>query len=120
MEYLDPSLSTAPFTVEEDNLIVQYHDRYGNKWKRIADDLNTRRSATAVKIRYYQLQRDVARLLLPRKKHKNGVNTASVPVPTPPVLAALPQQSRSTDGGLNYWLSQVPSLDGDLDSYRPL
>lgn len=33
VEYLDPTLSSAPFTKEEDGIIMTQHARYGNKWK---------------------------------------------------------------------------------------
>lgn len=34
--HLDPNIIKTPFTVEEDNLILALHSKYGNKWSDIA------------------------------------------------------------------------------------
>ncbi|KAL0406935.1 UNVERIFIED_CONTAM: Transcription factor [Sesamum latifolium] len=39
LNYLRPNLKKYPFTVEEENLILDLHSKYGNSWSRIASKL---------------------------------------------------------------------------------
>ncbi|KAL0320809.1 UNVERIFIED_CONTAM: Transcription factor GAMYB [Sesamum radiatum] len=39
LNYLRPNLKKYPFTVEEENLILNLHSKYGNSWSRIASKL---------------------------------------------------------------------------------
>ncbi|XP_054792029.1 transcription factor MYB27-like [Prosopis cineraria] len=39
MNYLRPNLKHGPFSFEEENLIIQLHQQWGNKWSKIARSL---------------------------------------------------------------------------------
>ncbi|KAL0311006.1 UNVERIFIED_CONTAM: Transcription factor [Sesamum angustifolium] len=39
LNYLRPNLKKYPFTLEEENLILDLHSKYGNSWSRIASKL---------------------------------------------------------------------------------
>jgi hypothetical protein len=49
--YLDPRISKAKFTVEEDLLILELHGRFGNRWTHIKSFL-PHRSSDMIKNRY--------------------------------------------------------------------
>lgn len=58
VEYINPELSTFPFTSEEDEFIVKQQKLLGNNWKEIARLLTTsKRSPAVVKTRWHQIQR---------------------------------------------------------------
>lgn len=52
--YLDPSIIRAPFTAEEDQMILRFQAVIGNKWARIAKELPGR-TDNSVKLRYLSL-----------------------------------------------------------------
>ena len=56
--HLSPELNKSRFTEEEDNMIMDLHEKYGNKWSKITAELNTNRSEASVRARYHSLVRD--------------------------------------------------------------
>ncbi|KAL2247634.1 UNVERIFIED_CONTAM: Transcription factor GAMYB [Sesamum indicum] len=40
LNYLRPNLKKYPFTLEEENLILDLHSKYGNSWSRIASKVS--------------------------------------------------------------------------------
>lgn len=65
VEYLDPQLSGAPFTPQDDAFILKSQAAMGNRWRDIAQMMTNRRSATAVKVRWHQLRDRGQNLSLP-------------------------------------------------------
>jgi hypothetical protein len=51
INHLDPSINHDPWTPEEDELLIKYHNLYGNKWVTIAGLMKTR-SDNAIKNRW--------------------------------------------------------------------
>jgi hypothetical protein len=51
VNHLDPDLTHAAFSVEEDRRIIELHQTYGNRWVKIASFLPTR-SCNAIKNRW--------------------------------------------------------------------
>ncbi|EAY07611.1 Myb-like DNA-binding domain containing protein [Trichomonas vaginalis G3] len=49
--HLDPNINHQPWTPEEDNLLIKYHEMYGNKWVQISQ-LIPNRSDNAIKNRW--------------------------------------------------------------------
>ena len=62
--YLNPKLTTNPWTVEEDMQLVQKYAQYGSKWKRIANEM-TGRSVNSVRNRWKLLLKNT-------EKHSNA------------------------------------------------
>jgi len=54
--HVNPIVNHAPFSEEEDSILVQMHEELGNKWALIAKKLNSR-TAEGVKIRWKSLCR---------------------------------------------------------------
>jgi len=54
--HVDPSINHAPFTKDEDEILVKLHGELGNKWALIATHLDAR-TAEGVKIRWKSLHR---------------------------------------------------------------
>ena len=57
---LDPEISKAKFTREEDQIIIEMHKQYGNKWSDISKHL-VGRTEDAVKIRFRSIERYLQR-----------------------------------------------------------
>lgn len=68
VEYLDPQLSGAPFTAQDDAFILKCQASMGNRWRDIAQMMKNRRSATAVKVRWHQLHDRGQHLSIPLKE----------------------------------------------------
>jgi myb proto-oncogene protein len=61
VNYLDPKLNRKPFSIREDNKIIELYYQYGRKWAKIAKIIRTRNSEM-VKNRFYSV--------LAKKLHK--------------------------------------------------
>jgi hypothetical protein len=55
--YLDPSVDQAPFTPEEDHILLDGQQKFGNHWKIIAKQLFPNRTPVALRNRFHQLQK---------------------------------------------------------------
>jgi hypothetical protein len=59
--YLDPSIKHRPWTQEEDELLIELHDKLGNEWAQIKCHLAkchlAYRTANAVKTRFKSIER---------------------------------------------------------------
>lgn len=54
--YINPALSTRPFTPEEDNLLISLYNTIGSKWSKIAKHFH-RRSDNSIRNRWNYLSR---------------------------------------------------------------
>ena len=50
--HLDPNVRREPWSSEEDELIIKYHDMYGNKWTDISKAINNGRPPNSIKNRW--------------------------------------------------------------------
>jgi len=65
---LDPNITTAPWSEEEDQVIIEYHKKWGNKWSEVAKTLSGR-TANAIKNRWHSnLKRRLERMESPKVK----------------------------------------------------
>ena len=46
--HLDPSINKDPITIDEEAKIFEYYKRHGNKWAKIAQDLDRRYAHTTI------------------------------------------------------------------------
>jgi hypothetical protein len=51
--YLDPKIMNKPFSLEDEELLIELVAKYGKKWKTIASQMNNR-SADSVKNKWYK------------------------------------------------------------------
>lgn len=51
VNHLDPNINRGPWTDEEDNLLIELHEKYGNSWTKISDHI-FQRSDNAIKNRW--------------------------------------------------------------------
>jgi len=71
--HLDPKVVKEGFTKEEEKLLFDHHDIYGNKWSEISKKLNGR-SENLIKNYYYStLRRQVRRISKLCKKQIKGM-----------------------------------------------
>mmetsp|Transcript_26592 Transcript_26592/g.39513 ORF Transcript_26592/g.39513 Transcript_26592/m.39513 type:complete len:444 (+) Transcript_26592:120-1451(+) len=62
LEYLNPDIDNSEFTPFEDQLILQFQEKLGNKWKEISEQMmEKKRTATQVKVRWHFLKRKLKR-----------------------------------------------------------
>ena len=98
-EYLMPTLNMAPWTIEEDNLLIQKINECGKKWSIICMALNGR-SETAAKNRWRLLERRNFALVAPRSKI-SSINSAPTSE-SPSTSRSLPKKQAK--------LPRLPSL----------
>lgn len=58
LNYLSPHVNKEPFTIEEDQLLIEKHKEFGSRWVRIAKYFSGR-SDTSIKNRWMILQRKI-------------------------------------------------------------
>jgi hypothetical protein len=56
--YLNPSVDRTPFTPEEDHILLDNQQKFGNLWKFISKELLPNRTPIALRNRFHQLQRE--------------------------------------------------------------
>jgi hypothetical protein len=56
LNHLNPELNKSKWTAEEDAALIAAHEKYGNKWKKIADSLHGR-NENSVKNRFKSLSK---------------------------------------------------------------
>ena len=101
--HLDPNINHKPWTKEEDELLVKYHQIYGNKWV-LLSTLIPKRSDNAIKNRWNAtLKKEVKELPKPHLEQKEVPSLPASPISTPIVqttssstITAAPQNSNST------------------------
>jgi len=65
---LDPNIKSAPWSEEEDQIIINYHQKSGNRWSEVAKLLSGR-TANAIKNRWHSnLKRRLERMESPKSK----------------------------------------------------
>jgi hypothetical protein len=106
--HLDPDVNHAPWTDEEDAVLIDLHDRIGNQWVKIAEHLPGR-SDNAIKNRWNSTLKktlDAIRTGEPRRRRGRPARTAAPPhsaddIPKPPRFEEVRQpQAQSTVPGL--------------------
>lgn len=86
LNHLSPSVTKRPWSIEEDNVIIENHKRIGNCWSRIAKLLQGR-SDNSVKNRYYTtLRRRIASTSSSTDSDRKRKRTHSGGVSTDPTL----------------------------------
>jgi hypothetical protein len=56
--YLDPQLNKNPFTPEEDKIIIDGQNQFGNFWKTISENLLPNRTDISIRNRFRQIQKE--------------------------------------------------------------
>ncbi|CAM9226432.1 unnamed protein product [Phaeothamnion confervicola] len=77
--YLNPGLNTAPWSPEEDAVLLELHRMRGNRWAEISRELGTSRAENHVKNRLGRLQRQQDRTEEERENAMDEMDDGSVP-----------------------------------------
>ena len=91
---LNPNLKRSNFTKEEDNLIIELHHKYGNRWNDIAKDFKDR-SATMIKSRFYSFLKKPN-----NSENSEFINNSSIPLETDSNVSMCLQPAMSAPIGL--------------------
>ena len=66
--YINPSLSDAPWTVEEDNLLIDLQKQYGTAWNKIGKHFQNR-SDNSLRNRFMKIKRQKMKIVAKRHHH---------------------------------------------------
>ncbi|KAK8899543.1 hypothetical protein M9Y10_001859 [Tritrichomonas musculus] len=113
--HLDPDVNRQPWTPEEDQILIDMHEQYGNQWVKIAEMLQGR-SDNSVKNRWNSTLKkrlEYQKTGLPRPKrgrpsHKNVPKSAD-DVPKPPKFEEIVNEIKET--------SQTPQTPQGINSF---
>lgn len=86
--YLKPDLNQQPWSEEEEKLLLDLHEQYGNKWKQIAAFFE-KRTDINVKSKYHKLERKIRKQQ--KKAMKQLMQNGASPLPVP-IQTQAPQQ----------------------------
>lgn len=85
--HLDPNINHSPWTPEEDQLIIKYHEQFGNKWVQISQMIPNR-SDNAIKNRWNatlkKMQIESPKLETPQVKLEPLMQSNASPISNPP------------------------------------
>ena len=102
--YLSPDITNAEWTEEDDNLIKQLFEKYGNKWNKISKFFNGR-TGNAIRNRYQVILRKEAKLL----RRENNTKSFS---PAPEVLSDTEKSDQQDSETLeDFSANSVPLLN---------
>jgi hypothetical protein len=120
--HLDPEVNREAWTEQEDQILIELHDRIGNQWVKIAESLPGR-SDNAIKNRWNSTLKkrlDEIRTGTPRKRRGRPSRSLVIPrsaddIPKPPKFDELRQSVASpslpiTPGWLSPFGSRSPSI----------
>ena len=86
INHLDPDINRGPWTLEEDNKIIELHKQYGNKWVKISA-LMPHRSDNSIKNRWNSTLSKRAKQMEQQEKINQSISTPEIKtvqfVPTP-------------------------------------
>lgn len=136
--HLDPDVNTQPWSQEEDSLLIEMHEKYGNQWVKIAESLPGR-SDNSVKNRWNstlkkKLEYELTGLPRPKRgrpSHKSKPKSAD-DIPRPPKFEEIvneikeeqfKQAQTPTPGSLTFnsiVLSPFTSLKSPFGPMSPL
>jgi hypothetical protein len=116
--HLDPGNNSQPWTAEEDLLLIQLHEQYGNQWVKIAG-LIPGRSDNHIKNRWNSTlkKRDptlAVQCTTPQKRSRHRVETPSSieqPLPKPSIDAVLSPTEQAVATPTFGWTPQLPGFD---------
>jgi hypothetical protein len=102
---ISPNLKKTPFEREEDEVLLQLHEQFGNKWTKIGQ-LIPRRSPAMLKARFHVLLRAKGK----SSKKKFPLITKSTKPSTPEMMVSTPASE----------LSISPNFSCSQSAYRPI
>lgn len=120
--HLDPNVNRSPWTAEEDALLIQLHEKYGNQWVKISEMFNGR-SDNCVKNRWNstlkkQLYYDKLGIQRPKRGRPSLQKTpkSADDIPKPPKLEEIAAQIQAIEPKPASTPTLTPSLQTPLFS----
>lgn len=115
--YLAPGLSNDPWTLEEDQLILELFEQYGSNWSLISSKFDGRRSNNSVKNRYYNhLRRNNKSSPLERSMESSPASKSpTTPIEIPKTFVAPQNVNEPLDFKEDDFIFRFDIIDTDFE-----